>query len=129
MAPLSSRVSKILDEENGAKRFSYNQVGREMKNEKSDKKFYLVREDVLPEAMKKTLDVKEMLERGKAESIWDAVQQVDLSRSAYYKYKDTVFPFSTIQKENIISLFFISRIVQVRCQNCLALLLTQAAMC
>ncbi|WP_342432451.1 ACT domain-containing protein [Neobacillus sp. FSL H8-0543] len=77
-----------------------------MKNENLDKKFYLVREDVLPEAMKKTLDVKEMLERGKAESIWDAVQQVDLSRSAYYKYKDTVFPFSTIQKENIISLFF-----------------------
>ncbi len=77
-----------------------------MKNENIDKKFYLVREDVLPEAMKKTLDVKEMLERGKAESIWDAVQQVDLSRSAYYKYKDTVFPFSTIQKENIISLFF-----------------------
>lgn len=38
-----------------------------------DKKFYLVREDVLPEAMKKTLDVKEMLERGKAESIADAL--------------------------------------------------------
>nr|WP_263325575.1 ACT domain-containing protein [Neobacillus sp. Marseille-Q6967] len=77
-----------------------------MKNEKFDKKFYLVREDVLPEAMKKTLDVKEMLERGKAESIWDAVQSVDLSRSAYYKYRDTVFPFSTVVKERIISLFF-----------------------
>ncbi|MGI8383204.1 ACT domain-containing protein, partial [Robertmurraya sp. P23] len=35
-----------------------------------DKKFYLVREDVLPEAMKKTLDAKEMLERGKVESVW-----------------------------------------------------------
>lgn len=77
-----------------------------MKNEKFDKKFYLVREDVLPEAMKKTLDVKEMLERGKMESIWDAVQSVDLSRSAYYKYRDTVFPFSTVVKERIISLFF-----------------------
>jgi len=77
-----------------------------MKNEKFVKKFYLIREDVLPEAMKKTLDVKEMLERGKAESIWDAVQQVDLSRSAYYKYRDTVFPFSTMVKEQIVSLFF-----------------------
>jgi chorismate mutase len=86
-------------------RFS-NRVGREMKNEKFDKKFYLIREDVLPEAMKKTLDVKEMLERGKAESIWDAVQQVDLSRSAYYKYRDTVFPFSTIVKERLVTLFF-----------------------
>ena len=71
-----------------------------------DKKYYLVREDVLPEAMKKTIDVKDMLEKGKAESIADAVRKVDLSRSAFYKYRDTVFPFSTIQKEKIISLFF-----------------------
>jgi chorismate mutase len=71
-----------------------------------DKKYYLVREDVLPEAMRKTIEVKEMLERGKAESIADAVLKVDLSRSAFYKYRDTVYPFSTIQKEKIISLFF-----------------------
>ncbi|MDR4948731.1 ACT domain-containing protein [Neobacillus cucumis] len=71
-----------------------------------DKKFYLVREDVLPEAMKKTIEVKEMLERGKADSIADAVLKADLSRSAFYKYRDTVFSFSTIQKEKIISLFF-----------------------
>jgi chorismate mutase len=71
-----------------------------------DKKYYLVREDVLPEAMKKTIEVKEMLERGKAESIADAVLKADLSRSAFYKYRDTVYPFSTIQKEKIISLFF-----------------------
>lgn len=71
-----------------------------------DKKFYLVREDVLPEAMKKTIDAKEMIDRGKAESIWDAVQKVDLSRSAFYKYRDTVFPFSSIVKERLITLFF-----------------------
>lgn len=74
--------------------------------DKSDKKFYLVREDVLPEAMKKTLDAKELIERGKAESIWDAVQKVDLSRSAFYKYRDTVFPFHTIVKEQLVTLFF-----------------------
>jgi len=77
-----------------------------MKHNKADKKFYLVREDVLPEAMKKTLEAKEMIERGKAESVWDAVQRVDLSRSAFYKYRDTVFPFHTVVKERIITLFF-----------------------
>ncbi|SEM32567.1 chorismate mutase [Mesobacillus persicus] len=77
-----------------------------MKPNNFDKKFYLVREDVLPEAMKKTLDAKEMIERGKADSVWDAVQRVDLSRSAYYKYRDTVYPFHTVVKERIISLFF-----------------------
>lgn len=71
-----------------------------------DKKFYLVREDILPEAMKKAIEAKELLERGKAESIGEAVQMVDLSRSAFYKYRDTVFPFSTISKEKIVSLFF-----------------------
>lgn len=73
---------------------------------KTDKKFYLVREDVLPEAMKKTLDAKELIERGKAESVWEAVQRVDLSRSAFYKYRDTVFPFHTVVKEKLITLFF-----------------------
>ncbi|MDQ0197146.1 ACT domain-containing protein [Neobacillus ginsengisoli] len=77
-----------------------------MKMDRTDRKFYLVREDVLPEAMKKTLEVKEMLERGKVESVWEAVRQADLSRSAFYKYRDTVFPFSTIQKERLVSLFF-----------------------
>ena len=73
---------------------------------KPDKKFYLVREDVLPEAMKKTIEAKELLDRGKAESVWEAVQQVDLSRSAFYKYRDTVFPFHTVVKESLITLFF-----------------------
>jgi chorismate mutase len=70
-----------------------------------EEKFYLVREDVLPEAIKKTLEAKEMLDRGKAKSIWDAVRAVDLSRSAFYKYKDAVFPFHMIVKEKIMTLF------------------------
>jgi chorismate mutase len=43
----------------------------------TEKKFYLVREDVLSEAMKKTIEAKDLLERGKAESIGEAVQKVD----------------------------------------------------
>lgn len=77
-----------------------------LRQERFDKRFYLVREDVLPEAMKKTLDAKEMLERGKVESVFEAVQKVDLSRSAFYKYRDTVFPFHTVVKERLITLFF-----------------------
>lgn len=77
-----------------------------MKRDKSENKFFLIREDVLSEAMRKTLEVKEMLDRGKVESVAEAVQRVDLSRSAFYKYRDTVFPFSTIVKEKLVSLFF-----------------------
>ncbi|KGX89005.1 ACT domain-containing protein [Pontibacillus litoralis] len=68
--------------------------------------FYLVRSDVLPESMQKTMEAKELLERGKVGSVHEAVKKVDLSRSAFYKYRDTVFPFQAMVKERIITLFF-----------------------
>lgn len=71
-----------------------------------DETFFLVREDILPEVMKKTLEVKTLIERGKADSVAEAVQRVDMSRSAFYKYRDAVFPFHTIVKEKLITLFF-----------------------
>jgi chorismate mutase len=77
-----------------------------LRKKAQDEKFYLVREDVLPDAMRKTLQAKELIERGKAGSVWEAVRSIDLSRSAFYKYRDTVFPFHTIVKERIITLFF-----------------------
>ncbi|MBW9235400.1 hypothetical protein JQK62_25010, partial [Leptospira santarosai] len=46
-------------------------------------RYYLVREDVLTEAMQKTLDAKHLLQSGEVASIWDAVKKVDLSRSAF----------------------------------------------
>ncbi|MDL4841654.1 ACT domain-containing protein [Aquibacillus rhizosphaerae] len=71
-----------------------------------EEKFYLIRNDFLPESMRKTIEAKELIERGKAESVFDAVKQVDLSRSAFYKYRDAVFPFQAMVKEKIITLFF-----------------------
>jgi chorismate mutase len=71
-----------------------------------DRKFYLVREDVLPEAMKKVLLAKELLERKKVDSVAEAAQLVDISRSVFYKYRDAVFPFQAVTKENIVTLFF-----------------------
>ena len=57
----------------------------------SDKStFYLVREEILPEAIKKTIKVKEILKRGEIKTINEAVERMGLSRSAYYKYKDYV---------------------------------------
>lgn len=69
--------------------------------------FYLVREEILPEAIKKTIKVKELLKRGEVKTINEAVEMMDLSRSAYYKYKDYVFPFYEASREKIISLSFL----------------------
>lgn len=52
---------------------------------KDYKKFYLIREDVLPESVVKTLKIKDALKSDPTLSIYDAVKQFDLSRSAFYK--------------------------------------------
>lgn len=66
--------------------------------------FYLVRDEILPEAIKKTIIVKDLLKRGELRTVNEAVAKVGLSRSAYYKYKDYVFPFYDASKEKIITL-------------------------
>ena len=71
----------------------------------SEQRYFLVREDVLTEAMQKTLEAKELLQSGEVASIWDAVKKVDLSRSAFYKYRDAVFPFHSIVRERILTVF------------------------
>lgn len=76
-----------------------------MKKEKSD--FFLVREEILPEAIKKTIRVKEILKRGDVRTINEAVAKMNLSRSAYYKYKDYVFPFYEASRNKIITLTFL----------------------
>lgn len=58
-----------------------------------DTQFYLVDKKILPEAIKKTIMVKSLLTSGEVKTINAAVQRVNLSRSAYYKYKDRVEPF------------------------------------
>lgn len=73
-------------------------------SKKTSDEFYLVRADILPEAMQKTLEAKALLDSGKVKKINEAVQAVDLSRSAFYKYKDGIFPFHTMVKEKIITL-------------------------
>jgi len=70
----------------------------------TQKKFYLIREDVLPESVQKTLRIKDALDKNPKLSIFDAVKQFDLSRSAYYKYKDTIFPVDDTTREKNITI-------------------------
>ena len=58
---------------------------------KLERRFYLVDEQVLPEVFLKVVRAKELLASGEARSISAATRAVDLSRSAFYKYKDCIF--------------------------------------
>ncbi|CFX20810.1 ACT domain [Syntrophomonas zehnderi OL-4] len=76
---------------------------------KSNKKFYMVREDMLPNSIVKTAMVKEMLAGGEADSINEAVDRLQMARSTYYKYKDGVFPFFNAENMNIINISLLLR--------------------
>ena len=86
--------------------------GADLSEDITDKQYkrngcFLVKEEILPEAIKKTIKVKEMLKRGEARTINEAVDAVDLSRSAYYKYKEYVFPFYEASRDKIVTISFL----------------------
>ena len=56
-----------------------------------ERRFLLVNAEVLPDVFLKVLRAKEMLASGEAKNISEATRKVELSRSAFYKYKDSVF--------------------------------------
>ena len=66
-------------------------------------KYYLVDADMLPEIFLKVAEAKERLQTGEAATVADAVAQVGISRSAFYKYKDAVHPFQDLKRGHIIT--------------------------
>ena len=66
--------------------------------------YYLVKSDILPEVFVKVMAVKRLLNSGKAVSVNEAVKQAGLSRSAFYKYKDSIMPFYETSKGKIVTL-------------------------
>ena len=56
-----------------------------------ERRFLLVDAEVLPEVFLKVLKAKELLASGEVRSVSAATRAVDLSRSAFYKYKDSIF--------------------------------------
>lgn len=57
-----------------------------------DKKYYIVDKNVLPEVFLKVMEAKNLLESGKEKTVQDAVAKVGISRSAFYKYRESIFP-------------------------------------
>lgn len=66
-------------------------------------KYYLVEADALPEVFVKVTEAKALLETGAAKTVAEAVDKVDLSRSAFYKYKDAVKPFRDLSRDTIMT--------------------------
>lgn len=72
-----------------------------------DSTYFLVDASVLPDVFSKVIEVKKILSRGKTRAVNEAVKEAGMSRSAYYKYKDFVFPFYETSRGRVITLFFV----------------------
>lgn len=57
-------------------------------------KFLIIDTNILPDVFDKVVKVKELLRIGYVKDISEGVKQVGISRSTYYKYKDSVFTLS-----------------------------------
>ena len=69
--------------------------------------YYLVDGKVLPEVFVKVIAVKALLSSGKIKAVNEATKKMGISRSAYYKYKDFIFPFYEISQGKVMTLFFV----------------------
>ncbi|MBW7476231.1 ACT domain-containing protein [Paenibacillus oenotherae] len=67
-------------------------------------RYVVVRADILPEAIVKTIQVKEMIQRGEAATVHEATERAGISRSAFYKYKDGVYALNQLDRERIVTI-------------------------
>lgn len=66
-------------------------------------KYYIVQDTALPEVLIKCVKAKKLLSTGKVRTVDEACSQAELSRSAFYKYKDLISPFNDMSLGHIIT--------------------------
>ena len=67
-------------------------------------KFLLVDLSVLPEVFTQVVEAKRYMAQGKAKSYSDAAKMAGISRSAFYKYKDKVYPYESNSLTRVLTL-------------------------
>lgn len=74
---------------------------------KPKSKLYIVEASMLPEIFIKVTQAKEYLETGEAGTVAEAVAMAGISRSAFYKYKDSITPFRDMKRDQVLTLSII----------------------
>ena len=69
-------------------------------------KYYIVEASALPEVFLKVAEAKRLLQTGEASTVNDATRLTGISRSAFYKYRDSVLPFQSMMTGRIITFQF-----------------------
>ena len=68
------------------------------------KKYYVVTGKAVPEVLLKVVEAKKPLDAEKVLTVQEATDQVGISRSSFYKYKDDIFPFHENAKGRTITM-------------------------
>ena len=66
-------------------------------------KFYILEASALPDVFLKVAEAKRLLETGEVSTVNEATKRLDISRSAFYKYRDSIFPFHDLMTGRIIT--------------------------
>ena len=66
-------------------------------------KYYIIEASALPEVFLKVAEAKRLLSTGEATTVNEATRMTDISRSAFYKYRDAVLPFQNMMTGRIIT--------------------------
>ena len=74
---------------------------------KSKPKYYIIEASALPEVFLKVAEAKRLLSTGEAATVNEATKMTDISRSAFYKYRDSVLPFQNMMTGRIITFQFL----------------------
>ena len=67
-------------------------------------KFLLIDSKILPDVYTRVLEAKKMITDGVVKNATEAAKLAGVSRSAFYKYKDSVFPYKELSQENIVNI-------------------------
>ena len=78
-----------------------------MTDKQAPGKLLLVDASVLPDVFEKVLQAKRLLASGEASSASEAARMAGISRSAFYKYKNTVFPYDADGEGHILTVHFV----------------------
>lgn len=70
-------------------------------------KYYIVEASALPEVFVKVAEAKRLLATGEASTVNEATRITDISRSAFYKYRDAVLPFENMMSGRIVTFQFL----------------------
>ena len=66
-------------------------------------KYYIGEASALPEVFLKVAEAKRLLSTGEASTVNEATRMTDISRSAFYKYRDAVLPFQNMMSGRIVT--------------------------